>query len=220
MRDGIVFYKSFYEAVKNLPPDQFKASVVAIMEYGLYEKEPETNGIEYTVFCMAKPQIDANNRKYENGKKGGRPKKGHMEIEKPNDIQKKPNGNQKKPTDNQIEPKEKDKDKVKDKVKENPLKGVKEKHFVPPTLENVIGYCQEKGLSLDAGRFIDFYESKGWMVGKNKMKDWKAAARNWARQDTEKPKKTSFSNFTERHNDYDALQKKLITDGINNGGMQ
>ena len=59
----------------------------------------------------------------------------------------------------------------------------KKAHFVPPTLENVIGYCRENGYKVDAQRFIDFYESKGWMVGKNKMKDWRAAVRNWSRQD-------------------------------------
>ena len=58
-------------------------------------------------------------------------------------------------------------------LKENTLTGVKEKRFAPPTLENVIGYCREIGCSIDAQRFIDFYESKGWMIGKNKMKDWK-----------------------------------------------
>ncbi len=51
--------------------------------------------------------------------------------------------------------------------------------FVPPTLEEVSAYVSEKGYSIDMERFIDFYTSKGWMVGKNKMKDWKAAVRNW-----------------------------------------
>lgn len=59
----------------------------------------------------------------------------------------------------------------------------KKAHFVPPTLENVSGYCRENGYNVDERRFIDFYESKGWMVGKNKMKDWRAAVRNWARQE-------------------------------------
>ena len=74
MRDSVVFYRSFYEAIKRLPAEQFKASALAILEYGLDGKEPDTDGIERTVFCMAKPQIDANNRRYENGTKGGRPK--------------------------------------------------------------------------------------------------------------------------------------------------
>ena len=58
MRDSVVFYRSFYDAVKNLPPEDFKKSVQAIMGYGLDGIEPETTGIERTVFCLAKPQID------------------------------------------------------------------------------------------------------------------------------------------------------------------
>ena len=58
------------------------------------------------------------------------------------------------------------------------------KRFCPPTLEEVKGYVEEKGYAFfDAERFIDFYTSKGWMVGKNKMKDWQAAVRNWHKSD-------------------------------------
>ena len=53
------------------------------------------------------------------------------------------------------------------------------KRFTPPTLEELTEYCKEKNLNIDPQRFIDFYSSKGWYVGKNKMKDWKAAARGW-----------------------------------------
>ena len=55
----------------------------------------------------------------------------------------------------------------------------KSKIFTPPTLEDVQAYCQERGNNVDAERFIDFYTSKGWMVGKNPMKDWKACVRTW-----------------------------------------
>jgi hypothetical protein len=51
--------------------------------------------------------------------------------------------------------------------------------FVPPTLEEVQAYCKERNNGVDAQRWYDFYLSKGWMVGKNKMKDWKAAVRTW-----------------------------------------
>lgn len=61
--------------------------------------------------------------------------------------------------------------------------------FVPPTTEQVQDYVQEKGFSsFDTERFIDFYTSKGWMVGKNKMKDWRAAVRNWHKSDISTPK--------------------------------
>lgn len=64
--------------------------------------------------------------------------------------------------------------------------------FTPPTLEEVINYCKERNNSVDPQRFINFYESKGWMVGKNKMKDWRASVRTWEldKKDT-KPKDVS-----------------------------
>lgn len=51
--------------------------------------------------------------------------------------------------------------------------------FVPPTADEVKAYCAEKGYALDADRFVDYYTSNGWKVGKNHMKDWKAAVRSW-----------------------------------------
>lgn len=55
--------------------------------------------------------------------------------------------------------------------------------FVPPTLEEVEEYCRERMNTVDANKFVDFYSAKGWMVGKNKMKDWKAAVRTWEKND-------------------------------------
>jgi len=51
--------------------------------------------------------------------------------------------------------------------------------FIPPSAEDVQAYCKERSNSVDADKFVDFYASKGWMVGKNKMRDWKAAVRTW-----------------------------------------
>lgn len=59
--------------------------------------------------------------------------------------------------------------------------------FAPPSLEDVQAYCIERNNNVDAQRFIDYYTSNGWKVGKNSMKDWKAAVRNWERSDTAKP---------------------------------
>ena len=59
----------------------------------------------------------------------------------------------------------------------------KRTRFVPPTVEDVSAYCSEKHLVVDPQRFVDFYTSKGWKVGSSPMKDWKAAARNWAARD-------------------------------------
>jgi uncharacterized protein YdaU (DUF1376 family) len=68
-------------------------------------------------------------------------------------------------------------------------KQVKSKYtFITPSLDVIIKYSQEQKIAIDAHAFFDFYESKGWMVGKNKMKDWKAAVRNWARRNKEQQK--------------------------------
>ena len=70
---------------------------------------------------------------------------------------------------------------VQPEVDTTPKSTPKEKRtrFVAPTEEEVRQYCLEKDYTLDAQRFVDFYECKGWMVGKNKMKNWKAAVRTW-----------------------------------------
>lgn len=59
-------------------------------------------------------------------------------------------------------------------------------NFSPPDIQDVKAYCIERKNNVDPERFIDFYEAKGWMVGKNKMKDWRAAVRNWERNEASK----------------------------------
>jgi hypothetical protein len=63
--------------------------------------------------------------------------------------------------------------------------------FVKPTPLEVSAYGKEIGFTIDGQGFCDFYESKGWLIGKNPMKDWKAAVRTWARKDG--PKKGANS---------------------------
>lgn len=58
--------------------------------------------------------------------------------------------------------------------------------FQKPTIEDIQNYCNERNNGVDASYFYDFYESKGWMIGKNKMKDWKSAVRTWEKNN--KPK--------------------------------
>lgn len=94
----------------------------------------------------------------------------------------------------------------------------KKSRFKAPTVDEVKAYANEKGLTkLDANTFVDYYESKGWYVGKSKMKDWKAAARNWnSRQksydrDIPRNRSSGFKNFTERDNeDLLELERKLL----------
>ena len=54
--------------------------------------------------------------------------------------------------------------------------------FIPPTVDEVQAYCQERHSSVDPVAFVSFYESKGWMVGKNKMRSWRSAISSWERR--------------------------------------
>lgn len=76
--------------------------------------------------------------------------------------------------------------------------------FTPPTVEEVAEYCREKGYGVDAHRFVDFYTSKGWMVGRSPMKDWKAAVRNWAGSDKQRAKNDRRSSI-----DIDEVERSI-----------
>lgn len=81
------------------------------------------------------------------------------------------------------------------------------KVFKKPTLDEVKAYIAEKGYHVNAERWYAFYESKDFMIGKNKMADWKAAIRTWEHSEPEKarPAPGKFTNFEQRDTDYDKL---------------
>ena len=78
------------------------------------------------------------------------------------------------------------------------------KTFVKPTVEEVYQYCNERKNKVCADTFIDFYQSKDWKIGKNKMKDWKAAVRTW-----EKRQKPTMSKIDIQLNEYEKGKKLL-----------
>lgn len=105
-RESFVFYRSFYEGIKELPRDIQGEVLTAIMEYGLNGVTTENQKpITKAMFALIKPQLDANNQRFENGKRGGRPKADCNQTE----TETKPNHNQTKtkpkPNHNQTETK-------------------------------------------------------------------------------------------------------------------
>jgi hypothetical protein len=106
---------------------------------------------------------------------------------------------------NQDKDKGKDKEKGKDKGEGDSKRA--RVRFIPPAVDEVQTFINENGYSVDAQRFVDFYASKGWMVGKSPMKDWKAAVRNWNRNNSggsaAKPAPTNPAlNYEQRTDDY------------------
>lgn len=70
-----------------------------------------------------------------------------------------------------------------------------EARFIPPSISDVEQYCRERGYHINAEQFVCFYAQKGWMVGKNRMKDWKRAVQGWEvrRKDEQKNAQHGFS---------------------------
>ena len=94
------------------------------------------------------------------------------------------------------------------------------KKFVPPTVEEVRRYCQERENNINPEEFVDFYKSKGWMVGKNHMKDWKAAVRTWEQNDKKRNQvakatdRNSFRNFDQRDTNYNDMVMDQVKEWI------
>ncbi len=189
-------YHSYLDTMEALNDAECGRLFRALLEYSATGAAPELRGNERFVFPGMRSQIDRDIEKYkakcarnrENGEKGG----GHSP----------PNA----PERPRTPPKDKDKDKEKDKDKDKdisfPPNCVKDNaHAHRPTVEEVAAYCRERGNSVDAERFVDFYASKGWKVGNQPMKDWKACVRTWERRE-DKPKQTG--RFATP--DYDAME--------------
>lgn len=84
------------------------------------------------------------------------------------------------------------------KEKINKKESLPERKQIPPTVEMVREYCQSRNNNVDAEAFCDFYESKGWYVGKNKMKDWQSAVRTWEKNNDNKRSDGKASNPASR----------------------
>tara|TARA_R110000868_G_scaffold84878_2_gene239095 strand:+ start:479 stop:1099 length:621 start_codon:yes stop_codon:yes gene_type:complete len=73
-------------------------------------------------------------------------------------------------------------------------------HFIKPILSEVKDYCTKRNNNIDAEAFVNFYESKGWLIGKNKMKDWKACVITWEKREKKKPQ--TMSKIDNQLNEY------------------
>ena len=170
MREQMTFYRSYWEAVKRLRKSADRLSALeAILAYALDGEELDRTDAADAIFVLVKPFLDVAARKSKGGKIASR-------VEEESD---KTTERVEEESDNNI----KNKKKNKLKVKNNMLESNTHTRFTSPTLDEVAAYCSERGNGVDPQQFIDFYTSKGWKVGNQPMKDWKAAVRTWERRD-------------------------------------
>ena len=92
----------------------------------------------------------------------------------------------------------------------NPNPNPNPKRFTPPSLQEVTDYCLERGNGINPQAFIDFYSSKGWKVGNQPMKDWKACVRTWEQRDRKPVKVLPAQDFTQR--DYSDVNEQIMND--------
>lgn len=207
-RDSFIFYRSFLDCIEEADNESQLRLYRAIVRYALNQDMPELKGMEKAVWLAIKPQLDANLKRYmngcrgkEHGIKGGAPL-GNSNARKT--TPKQPQVNPKTTANENVN--ENYNDNVNDNV-ENRSKTAK--RFLPPSLDEVIKFFEDNNFKSDANSFYDYYSANGWNVGKSKMKDWKAAARNWERRQPEfratQPRQTRPTNITEQiiEPDYD-----------------
>ena len=103
---------------------------------------------------------------------------------------------------------------IKEKKRKEKEKGIKDSicRFAPPTLDEVTAYCKERNNRVDPQQFVDFYSSKGWKVGNQPMKDWRACVRTWERRDNRggQIKHVIAQDFPQR--DYSDVPDELLAD--------
>ena len=177
----IKLFVDYLDAIEPLGDAERGRLFTSLLEYARTGEAPQLGGNERFLFPMMRAQIDRDNAamaglseaRSKAGKIGAEAKQANAGFARQN-----------KQMPNLPSKSSYDKDKDKDKDKDESI--TRARRFTPPTLDDVLAYVQERGSDVDPQRFLDFYASKGWMVGKNPMKDWKAAVRTWEKRELEK----------------------------------
>ena len=190
-RSHLKIYLSFEDDTECLSDAERGRLLLAMVRYAKDGTEPNLSGNERFLWPVVRGQIDRDIDVYESkvsaGRAGGFAKAENSKSQQNlADVSKDQQNLADVSKDQQsladvstIKIKDKDKEKDKDKDQD---KGVSAR-FAPPTLEEVTEFCRVRGNKVDPVKFYAFYESKGWMVGKNKMKSWRAAVITWERDD-------------------------------------
>lgn len=193
-RKQFTFYESFASALSRIKSKAARCDAYdAICSYALYGREPDLDSLPDAAaiaFELIRPTLDTSKRKAESGKRGGS-----------TEANEKQSGSKTEANNKQIA-REKENEKENEgeiEIENECYMRTRARRFAPPTVSEVAAYCAERGNHVDPERFVSFYESNGWKVGKNHMKDWKAAVRTWERDDRQKPQKmTTFYDVAQR----------------------
>lgn len=182
-RKFLCVYYDQEEAWTQLGDGEAGRLLKALIAYAKRGEEPALTGAERSAWAFLKVQVDANNDSYD-AKVSKCREAGKASAAKRQQVSTDVNERQRVSTN---------KNNNKNKNKNNNDIGSSGR-FAPPDLDEVLAYCQERGSSVDPERFFDYYTSNGWKVGKNPMKDWKAAVRSWERSGNDTPQRAKSSD--------------------------
>lgn len=201
-KDSFVVRYSWLESLQAVSDSDFREMVMAMLNFSKSGESPRFEGFKRVAWQSFEDALRSDAERYlevckknktngslggQYGKLGGRPPKTPKNPQKPR------TGGEKPPkTPDYDYDYESDKDSLKERTlkssKENSFSLTRSKgksSFVPPTIEEVRAYCLENGYDVDPEQFVDFYQSKGWKIGKSPMKDWEAAIRTWVKRDND-----------------------------------
>ena len=219
MRDTFILHTAYAEKFKRLSDAQFGFLIRSLMDYQKHGIIPDfTDDSVAFAFEIAKVELDISNQKYEEvcekrriaGSIGGQAKQANATKCK----QMVAKGSKSSKTYHNDNDNDNDND-FKNIISVQKPRTV----FIPPSVDEVRAYCTERNNNVNAETFVDFYTSKGWMIGKDKMKDWKAAVRTWEKKDKDVPKiatlskPNQFQQFEQRDRsqaDFTELERKKL----------
>ena len=192
-KESIVFYKDWWDAISELPEDIQHKAIKAVMDYAFKGEEPEDTMLRFAT-AQIRMFINRDRKRYEAicekrreyARRGGlakaakskqeEAKAAKSEQELPN-VAYNDNGNDNgNDNDNGLSKESNNKN---NNIEKEIVKKKTAERFIAPTIDEVQEYAIQKGYIIDAEHFVDYYTANGWKVGRNPMKDWRAALRTW-----------------------------------------
>ena len=217
MNKAFLIYHEWKIPIQGLSLSEKGQLLDCLFAYSETKTLSELTPLAAMAFNFLKQQIDRDEEKYiekcernqENGGLGGRPKKNNRTvISETERLFRKPNGyfnNPNNPNENENENEKINKKEKEKSIKENRI-------FRPPTMNELIEYCESKNYHFSVDTFYFFYESKGWMVGKTRMKSWRSACVLWegrhVKEQKERPQASS------QYKSFDEIYEKCANKGL------
>ena len=185
---SFTIYEEYFDLITILPTKEEQQELLyKIAEYMFYDKKPILNDTQIKIFKNLKRPLDISKEQSKRRTKK-EPEENQIKTEKepnknPRETHQKMSMSMSNVNVNVLE-------------SNKGVIGGKEKTFKKPSVTEIQEYCKERNNSIDANNFYDFYESKGWKVGSQAMKDWKACIRTWERRTRKEEQLPEWFNQT------------------------